>query len=61
MRRIVLSFTALAFALGIVGCPSGRVSSVVTQATMRNWFGFLQDYEVVIRGVCDEDREVAKR
>jgi hypothetical protein len=33
-------------------CPTGRTSNVVTQATMRNWFGLLQVYEVVIRGVC---------
>jgi hypothetical protein len=42
-------------------CPTGRTSNVVTQAAMRNWFGFVQVYEIVIRGICNDDREVAKR
>ena len=35
-------------------CPGGRVSNVVSEATVRNWFGVVQVYDVALRGVCNE-------
>jgi len=33
-------------------CPTGHVSHAVTQGTVRNWFGFIQVYDVTLRGLC---------
>ncbi|HTQ43837.1 MAG TPA: hypothetical protein VMI75_13840 [Polyangiaceae bacterium] len=40
-------------------CPTGRVSHVVTQGTVRNWFGFVQVYDLTLRGMCDADSRPA--
>jgi hypothetical protein len=36
-------------------CPTGRVSHVVTQGTVRNWFGFIQVYDLTLRGLCEAE------
>jgi hypothetical protein len=33
-------------------CPSGKLSNVETQATMRNWF-VVQAYSVTVKGICN--------
>jgi hypothetical protein len=35
-------------------CPSGKLSNVVSQATVRDWFWTVQVYEVYVRGVCND-------
>ena len=35
-------------------CPSGKMSNVVSQATVRDWFWTVQVYEVYVRGVCND-------
>jgi hypothetical protein len=33
-------------------CPSGKLSNVETQASMRNWF-FVQAYSVEVHAICN--------
>lgn len=35
-------------------CPSGKLSNMVSQATVRDWFWTVQVYEVYVRGVCND-------
>jgi hypothetical protein len=35
-------------------CPSGKLSNVETQASVRNWFGIVQSYSVEVHGICNQ-------
>jgi hypothetical protein len=36
----------------VVGCPSGRVTDVQTELSVRDFLGIVQDYESDANGVC---------
>ncbi len=34
-------------------CPSGKLSNVETQGSVRNWFGIVQAYSVEVHAICN--------